>query len=54
MEKSNRLNFKARRIVAPIVIALAVTAIVVGIFWGEVQIVLMKATNICLECIGLG
>jgi hypothetical protein len=54
MEKSNRINFKARRIVAPIIIALAVAAIVVGIFWGEVQIVLTKATNICLECIGLG
>ncbi|WP_345788170.1 CD1871A family CXXC motif-containing protein [Desulfosporosinus acididurans] len=28
--------------------------ICVGIYRGEVQIVLIKAINICLECIGIG
>ncbi|MGI6480513.1 MAG: CD1871A family CXXC motif-containing protein [Sphaerochaetaceae bacterium] len=54
MEKSNRVNAKTRRIVAPLIIALAIGAIVLGVLWGEVRIVLQKATTICLECIGLG
>lgn len=35
-------------------LALAAVFIVLGISRGEVSIVLKKAVNICLECIGLG
>jgi len=32
----------------------AVVFIIVGIQRGEISVVLKKAVNICLECIGLG
>ena len=32
----------------------AVALISVGVLTGEVQLVLTKATNICMECIGIG
>lgn len=32
----------------------AATFIVIGIVNGEVNLVITKATNICLECIGIG
>ncbi|MBP3217253.1 MAG: hypothetical protein J6M46_02660 [Lachnospiraceae bacterium] len=40
---------------ATIGLILAATAsMAFGIYRGEVEIVLMKAINICMECIGLG
>lgn len=33
---------------------LSVGMIVIGIYSGETQVVLQKAINICLECIGIG
>ncbi len=54
MEKNYRINPKTRQLIAFLVIALSVVAIVVGILGDEIAIVLTKATNICLECIGLG
>lgn len=38
--------------IAVLVLAIAFTAY--GIVRGEVEVVLNKAINICLECIGLG
>lgn len=35
-------------------LGLSLAMIGIGIFRGEVEIVLNKAVNICLECIGIG
>ena len=35
-------------------IALAVIFLVIGVRQGEAEIVFRKATNLCMECIGLG
>lgn len=32
----------------------SISFIVIGVYRNEVQIILTKAINICLECIGLG
>lgn len=36
------------------VLILSIALIVLGIFRNEVPVILMKAINICMECIGLG
>lgn len=37
-----------------VIISVAILFIAVGIWRGEVETVLRKAINICMECIGLG
>ena len=44
----------AKRVLPYLVIVLGAILIVLGIFGGEVAVVLSRATNICLECIGIG
>ncbi|MDD4508120.1 MAG: CD1871A family CXXC motif-containing protein [Eubacteriaceae bacterium] len=41
-------------IIPVVVLALAIGMIAWGVSRGEVNIVLAKAVNVCLECIGLG
>lgn len=41
-------------IIQIIILFLAVWMMAYGVYRGEVSIVLNKAINICLECIGLG
>jgi cell division protein FtsB len=43
-----------RRVLPYLLIALGAVFIVLGIWGGEVAVVLSRATNICLECIGIG
>lgn len=47
---------RARRVIALRALAIAAGAgfIALGIYRGEVAVVLRKAVNICLECIGVG
>ena len=45
---------RTRRLIAGAILVVAVTMLVYGIYRGEVSIVLKKAVNVCLECIGLG
>lgn len=58
MESKNRERNKGtrrpERMIAGVILILAVLMIVYGIDRGEVSIVLNKAINVCLECIGLG
>jgi hypothetical protein len=44
----------ARRTLPFILLALGAAFLVFGIFNGEVTVVLSRAANICLECIGIG
>ena len=48
---------KAKEKIGPvpfILISAAVALIVAGTLSGEAQLVLTKAVNICMECIGIG
>ena len=45
---------RTRRLIAGAILVVAVTMLVYGLYRGEVSIVLNKAVNVCLECIGLG
>ncbi|WP_095406862.1 CD1871A family CXXC motif-containing protein [Romboutsia maritimum] len=42
------------RLLRGIVLFMSICFIVGGVYRNEVKIVLNKATNICLECIGIG
>ena len=59
MENNNkRINKEieegTRRRIAGAILVAAVMMIIYGMYRGEVSIVLNKAINVCLECIGLG
>lgn len=51
---TNNKNIVIRNIVRIILILFFIACIVIGIINGEARVVLTKAINICLECIGIG
>ena len=51
MESDHKIT---RRLIVGAILVVAVMMIIYGIYRGEVSIVLNKAVNVCLECIGLG
>lgn len=48
------MSEKKKNIIALSIIAVGVTFLCFGIYRGETMVVLRKAINICLECIGIG
>lgn len=52
--RNKGMEKRTRRLIAGAILVVAVTMLVYGIYRGEVSIVLNKAVNVCLECIGLG
>ena len=51
---TNNKNIVIRNIVRIFLILFFIACIVIGIINGEARVVLTKAINICLECIGIG
>ena len=48
------MNFIKRNRIAFILIGVALIFILLGVWREEYMVVLKKAVNICLECIGIG
>ena len=48
------MSEKKKNIIALLIIAVGVAFLCFGIYRGETMVVLRKAINICLECIGIG
>ena len=49
-----KLILHKRLIIAFCTIFLAIILVLLGIYRGEVSVVLEKASRICMECIGIG
>lgn len=48
------MSEKKKNIITFSIIAVGVAFLCFGIYRGEAMVVLRKAVNICLECIGIG
>lgn len=48
------MTAKKRNIIAVAILLLGTAFLAFGIYRGEMETVLRKAVNICLECIGIG
>ncbi len=48
------MSEKKKNIIAFSIIVIGIAFLCFGIYRGETMVVLRKAVNICLECIGIG
>ena len=48
------MTFLRQNRIALLFVGLALLFLAIGVWRGEEQVVLRKAVNICMECIGLG
>lgn len=48
------MSFLSRNRVAFALILISIIFLAIGVWRGEMETVIRKATNICMECIGLG
>lgn len=48
------MDSSKKKMIQGIIMASAIAMTAYGVYRGEIAIVLNKAINICLECIGLG
>lgn len=48
------MSAKMQTLLRCLILVLAVAALLYGIYSGECETVFTKATNVCLECIGIG
>ena len=48
------MTFLRRNRAALLLVGIALLFLAVGVWRGEEQVVLRKAINVCMECIGLG
>ena len=42
------------KVIKYVILVLAITSCIIGIRFGEMEVVLAKAAKICLECCGIG
>lgn len=54
MKNKSNSNIVLRYLIPALLLACAVGFIIYGIFDGEVNAVLSKATALCRECVGIG
>lgn len=48
------MSDKKKNIIAFSIAAVGILFVIFGIYRGEIDVVLRKAVNVCLECIGIG
>jgi hypothetical protein len=54
-EAGKKTDTRRLRMIIPVIVFLTGAGLMyAGIYRGEIEIVLRKAINICLECIGIG